>query len=116
MALEDTAAQLISKFGRTSSLLKKSLVPADPLKPWEGSASEGSAQSIEAVFLDFDSNQIDGTVIKAGDQKVLVAAKPTAAISTEDSISDGGKTWRIVSANLLAPGTVAYLWTLQVRT
>lgn len=116
MALEDTAEKLIDKFGRPASLLKKSLTPADPAKPWEGSASEGAAEDITAVFLDFNDDQIDGTVIKAGDQKVLVAAKATADISTEDSIVDSGRTWRIKAANLLKPGSVAYIWTLQVRS
>lgn len=116
MALEDTAVRLIEKFGRDASILIKASAPDVAGEPWDGAVSEGTPQTVKAVFLDFDANQIDGTVIQAGDQRVLVAAKGNPAIDTADSIIDGGRRWRIVNANLLKPGTVEYLWTLQVRS
>lgn len=115
MALEDTAVRLIAKFGRDASILIKGSAADTPAEPWDGAVSEGVPETVKAVFLDFNANQIDGTVIQAGDQRVLVAAKGNPAIDTADTILDGDKRWRIVAANLLKPGTVEYLWTLQVR-
>ena len=115
MALEDTAVRLIEKFGRDAEILIKSSTPDVAAEPWDGAVSEGASETVKAVFLEFDDDQIDGTVIQAGDQRVLVAAKGNPAIDTADSIVDGGRRWRIVRANLLKPGTVEYLWTLQVR-
>ena len=115
MALEDTAVRLIARFGRDASIKIKATAPDDPTAPWDGAASDGVPTIVKAVFLDFDANQIDGTTIQGGDQKVLVAAKGNPAIDTADTITDDGKEWRIVSAMLLKPGVTEYLWTLQVR-
>ena len=115
MALEDTAVRLIAKFGRDASILLKGSAADTPSEPWDGAVSEGVPETVKAVFLDFADNQIDGTVIQAGDQRVLVAAKGNPAIDTADSIIDGGRRWRVVNAELLKPGNTEYLWTLQVR-
>lgn len=115
MALEDTAVKLIAKFGRSATLNVKATAPDDVDSPWDGAASDGVGSVVSAVFLDFEDNQIDGTVIQRGDQLVYVAAKGNPAVDTADSITDGGKTWKIVNANLLKPGNIEYLWTLQVR-
>lgn len=116
MALEDTAVRLIKKFGRQTQVLIRATAPDTAGEPWDGNVSEGVPQTVDAVFLDFDDDQIDGSVIQAGDQKVLIAAKGNPAIDTADSIIDAGRRWRIIDANLLKPGNVEFLWTLQVRS
>lgn len=115
MALEDTVVRLIAKKGRDVELLTKSATPDNAAAPWDGAASEGKPTIVKAVMLDFESNQIDGTVIQAGDQLAYVAAKGNAAIDTSDTIVDDGKRWRIMAADLLKPGNVEFLWTLQLR-
>ena len=115
MALEDTAVKLIAKFGRTASLLRRAAVPDDTNAPWDATASEGVSESITAVFVGFKDDQIDGQTIQSGDQMALIAAKATTGLGTEDSIVDGGRTWRIIAAELIKPGSVEYLWKCQVR-
>lgn len=115
MALEDTAVRLIAKYGRDATVKIKAESPDDANAPWDGAASDGESATVKAVFLDFDDNQIDGTVIQRGDQLVYVAAKGNPAIDTADTITDSGRDWRIVGAKLLKPGNTEYLWTLQVR-
>ena len=116
MALEDTAVRLIAKFGRPATLLRKSLTPDDPATPWDSNNSEGATVSITAAFVAFNKNQIDGTVIQAGDQVCLVAAKATTPITDNDTILDGGARWRIIATELIKPGTIEYLWKCQVRS
>jgi hypothetical protein len=116
VALEDTAETLIAKFGRAATLLKHTGVSANPAAPWDGAASEGVSTAIKAVFVNFKADQIDGTVIQAGDVSILVAAKATADIGTDDTIIDGDRRWRIIAASLVKPGAVSYLWKLQARS
>lgn len=116
MALEDTAVKLINKFGRSAALLRKSDVLGDPAKPWDGAATEGVSETVQAVFVNYKGQQVDGTVIQAGDMQCLIAAKSTTGIGTEDTIVDGTRKWRIISADLIQPGTIEYLWKLQVRS
>jgi len=116
MALEDTAVKLIAKFGRSAALLRKSDILGDISKPWDGATTEGVSETVQAVFVNFKSPQIDGTTIQTGDMVCLIAAKSTTGIGTEDTIVDGTRKWRIISADLIQPGTIEYLWKLQVRS
>jgi len=115
VALEDVAVTLIEKFGRDVTLLSKSATPDDTAAPWDGAASEGTESTIKAAMTEFNNDQIDGTAVQKGDHLSYVAAKGNVAISTADTIVDGGKRWRIIAAQLLKPGTVEYLWILQLR-
>ena len=115
MALEDTAVRLIAKFGRDATLLRKSLTPADDAAPWDSNDSEGATVAIKAAFIAFNKNQIDGTLVQAGDQVALIAAKATTPITDSDTILDGGARWRIISTELIKPGDIEYLWKCQVR-
>ncbi len=115
MALEDTAVKLIAKFGRDVSLLTRSVTPDDAAAPWDATSSEGKPSTVRAVFLDFSADQIDGTVIQSTDVRALVAAKGNAAITTADTILDGAIRYKIEAADLLEPGDVEYIWTLQLR-
>lgn len=115
MALEETAVKLIAKFGRAATLLRKSLTPADAAAPWDSNASEGVSVAITAAFVKYNTNQIDGTTIHAGDQQALVAALATTPITDSDTILDGGKRWRIIGVELVQPGAIEYLYKCQVR-
>lgn len=115
MALEQTAVKLIAKFGRAATLLRKSLTPDDPAAPWDSNDSEGASVAITAAFVKFNTQQIDGTVIQAGDQQALVAALATTPITDSDTILDGGKRWRILNVELVQPGAIEYLYKCQVR-
>jgi hypothetical protein len=116
VALEDTAVRLIAKFGRSATLLRKSLTPDDPAAPWDSNDSEGASVPITAAFVAFKKDQIDGTVIHAGDMQVLIAAKATTPVSDSDTILDGGARWRIIATELIKPGSIEYLWKCQVRS
>lgn len=116
MALEDTAVRLIAKFGRSATLLRKSLTPDDPAAPWDSNDSEGASVAITAAFVQFNKDQIDGTTIHAGDQLALIAAKASTPITDSDTILDGGARWRVINAELIKPGNIEYLWKAQVRS
>ena len=75
-------------------------------------------QSIKAVFLNIEDEHIDGTLIKAGDMKVLMSPlsatiRPllTGTITREAE----GEVWSVVKMKTLNPGGIKLLYTLQVR-
>ena len=121
MALEDTALALIQKFGqgRTVSLLVPAAAAADPAKPWEvdPTSTESSISSLPAVVTPVAQNVIDGNSVRQGDETVLIAGKSlgTTIPSTADKILDDGVEKNVVAVQRIRPGTVDYLYKLQVR-
>jgi len=126
------AKRLIDENGRPITLQASSTTPIDPLKPWRGQtgiATENTPdQSVTAtgVFLnqaDEDNfghveRDTDETLLKRGQQRVLVAFTdlvPSTDVSQFDILLDGTSKWRIVSANILQPGTVGVLYDFAVE-
>lgn len=64
----------------------------------------------------FTEEQIDGTQVRRGDQRLLLAAQDLArAPTTADAILDGLETWQVVNVETVRPGGVALIHRLQVR-
>lgn len=64
--------------------------------------------------------QIDGTLIKAGDQRVMLAALTTAGAALtkpepDDTILIGAKTWTIKAVEPFEPAGLAIFYYLQIR-
>lgn len=118
------AERLVEANGRTVTVTREDRTPADPAKPWEGQADPGtdSALALLAVLLEYDTDEVDGTVIERSDMRALVAAKSAddaagAAVdlTTYDHLDDGADHWRIVGARKVKPGAVVLLYDLQLR-
>lgn len=111
--LQATALRLIDRFGRSVTLSRTALGSGPAHKPGTGSTS---TYSCRAVFQDYSNFERDGTLILAGDRKVLVAAK---GLSIEpqpgDKLIDGLDTYTVVRPSPIAPGATPLLYTLQVR-
>ena len=130
MALDYTnfravAERLITENGRALTLVRKDQGnPADPLKPWR--ASTGAADvsfAITGVFVDFEQEDFDGTLVRRGDKRVLAAASEveTAAapdfdeVEDFDYVLDAGDRWDVVKVDVVQPGTARILYDIQVR-
>ena len=99
-------------------MVKLSRDPTDPAKPWRGTtAADTVSTPVTAVFVGFRKADVDGGLIRRGDQKVLVKAAGLPDITGYDEVVDSeGIKWRIVNVEAVRPGAVTLLYKLQVRS
>ena len=120
MALEDTALDLIRKFGedRQVSLLIPSTSPADPAKPFDvdPTATETSI-TVPAVVVPIARSLVNGNSVQQGDETVLIAGISLGSTipQTDSKILDEGQEKNIVSIDRIRPGKTDFLYKLQVR-
>jgi hypothetical protein len=68
-----------------------------------------------AVLLDYKQRDIDGTLVKQGDQIAYMPPSVTASPKTGDTLTIQGVDWKVVQCKPLAPGQVSVLYELQIR-
>ncbi len=114
------AESMIAQNGRQITVTKSGSAPVVGGKPWQGvsnaagSGSPGATSTVYGVFTEYAERQIDGTIIRRGDKKCLVAGT-AAGLETYDAIKDGAATWQIVKTTTLEPGPTRLLYEFQVR-
>jgi hypothetical protein len=85
----------------------------DPWNPGAGITLDYAVMMVEDTF---GEREMDGTLIRAGDHKVLVS---TAGVTIEPKVSDqlvvGDKAMQIVTVTPLSPGGMILMWTIQAR-
>lgn len=115
------AKRLITKFGQPVELTRITLGEDAPDKPWRPSPNTEESQTVSAVFLNYDIRQIDGDLIREGDQMVLMSSVDT---SVPPSVGDYIKrpveglppeNWTIQFVRPLAPNGEFIMYELGVR-
>ena len=98
--LQATANRLLKGKGQSLTLTK---ITAGPYNPATGgfTGAGTSTQTAYGTILDYETKQIDGTLIKAGDKQLLLSAFKTdgAALTAPvlgDTVSIGGVTYTLV--------------------
>ena len=131
MALDYTrfralAERLIEENGRTISLVRKDQGnPVDSDKPWRGSTGAADITfDVIGVFIDFEADEVDGTLVLRTDKRVLIADKSVTEeggsatnlnIEEYSDIIDGGTRYAIVKPSVIEPGNERIMYDLQVR-
>jgi hypothetical protein len=87
---------------------------AQPANPWDAPAMPGTSQEVWAISENYSARQIDGTLIRAEDRRVMIEAV-TPAPTTADRLSIGGAEYAIVSVQPESPGGVPLYYTCQCR-
>ncbi len=107
----------IAAAGRAVSIVRVvDGAPADPAKPWDLPAASRTDHATHGLFTAYERRIVDGTLIRADDQKVLIPAQGLAiAPTTKDRLEDDGSEWRILSVKPLRPGDSVILYELHVR-
>ena len=116
--LSATAQRLIGANGRTVTLQNRTTTPVDVNKPWLGTTASGTSVSVTAVILDYDNDQVDGTLVQAGDRRALVADDDIDDFDISagtTTLIDGSNTYSIESVMPIQPATKAVIYTLQLR-
>lgn len=124
--LRQTAERLIEENGRVLTLVRKDQGnPVDPAKPWRASTEESEITvDVIGVFIEYEKDEVDGTLVLRGDKRILVADKSVtdeggsaSNLNIEDysDIVDDGTRYRIINPAILEPGSLRMLYDLQVR-
>ena len=75
-----------------------------------------STQTGHAVIIDHDSNNIDGTLIKAGDKKLLLSPAGISAPVINDTVTVGGVIYTVVEPlKTIAPAGAVVMYELNLR-
>lgn len=116
----ELAKRLIAEKGQDATL--RNLTPgslADSNKPWKPGATTNVDKTVRAVFLGYAQKFIDGTSIKTGDQRVLMAATDTSGAAVAPQVDGlvlrGSEKWKIIAIKPLNPAGEPIMYTVQVR-
>lgn len=114
--IASTAQRLINDNGRDVSLKRISRTPGDSNKPWRGPAAAEESFTVKAVVFPYEEKDVDGSIVRLGDKRMYVAANALGQeMATMDAVEDGGVRYRIVVANIIAPGAVSVVYEIQLR-
>ncbi len=124
-SFQNLAERLIEENGRTISLVRRDQAnPTDPAKPWRGSTeADEITVVVKGVFVEYEKMDFDGSLVRRGDKRVLIAAKSVTdesnasnlKIEDYDHVLDAGVRWKIITAELIEPGPLRIMYDLQVR-
>lgn len=118
------AERLILENGRDLTIIKVDRGnPVSASEPWRASDNTAEVQiPVTGVFVEFEMEDIDGTIVRRGDKRVLVAAidieqanKAAEDVENFDKLLDGTVSWKIEHAEIIEPGSLTILYDLHVR-
>ena len=109
--LEEDVAFLLEDLGSSLTLTRKA---AGVYTPSTGlmATTTPTTHTIRGVFIDYRTENVDGTVIRAGDRLLLVSATGSEVAPIMDDVVEG---LRVVSPRAFAPNGVAVAWACQMR-
>lgn len=117
--MASTALRLIERFGQTITL--RDTVPGE-YDPVTGSQTPDVEvdQPAQAILQDYALQQsgmtyAEGTVIKQGDKKILVAAQGLTPPQLTTTVLADGATWTIVNIKEINPAGTPLVYELQGR-
>lgn len=109
-----TAAEMLREFGVSVTVSR--LTPG-AYDPETGTNAAGTTQTWTpwGVMLEYSQREIDGTNIKAGDQRVYMSTTADLDPKPADTVTIGTEVWRVVTSRTLAPAGLKVLLDVQVR-
>lgn len=117
--MASTALRLIEQFGQT--IILRDTVPGeyDPVSGAQTPDVEVD-QPAQAILQDYALQQAgmsyaEGTVIKQGDKKILVAAQGLTPPTLTTTVLADGATWTIVNVKEINPAGTPLVYELQGR-
>lgn len=118
-------AEGISEAGTAASIIRDGVTTGPDYDPVIGPPITAACK---VVYDEWKKSEVDGTLIRRGDRKVLMASSGFSIAadndgnflnepSTADAFKDGqtGKQYAIVNVSQLAPAGVVLMWELQLR-
>lgn len=117
--MASTALRLIERFGQTITLRDTVQGEYDPVTGSQTPDVEVD-QPAQAILQDYALQQAgmsyaEGTVIKQGDKKILVAAQGLTPPTLTTAVIADGATWTIVNIKEINPAGTPLVYELQGR-
>lgn len=124
--LKSLAERLIEANGRTLTLVRRDQGnPVNVAEPWRASTEAAEITiAVLGVFTEFEKEDFDGSLVRRGDKRVLIAEQSVVdnaggasnlKIEDYDHILDGGVRWKILSVELIQPGPTRIFFDVHVR-
>jgi hypothetical protein len=107
--------ELIQEDGRAMTVALPGSV-LDANKPWRGNDA-GTPTNAMGVFFFYTAQEVDGTAIKRGDQRVCLIPDETVDIEKGTKIVDSldGSSWNVIDIQKISHKSDIILYILQVR-
>jgi len=112
-ALVATASRLISNFGGVGVVTRTA---GATFNPATGNYTGGTTTTItgKGVRIEFDKSEIDGSVIQAGDVRILFDADGGTPIN-DDNLSFNSTNYRVMNVKPQSPSGTDIYYELQCR-
>lgn len=127
-SLRLTAERLINENGRALTLQRHDqvnpLVVAEPWRKPDPAGANVVSLTVLGVFTEYEKEDFDGSLVRRGDKRVLIAAKDLEDVRSGsenikvedfDTLLDGSEIWKILTIEVIEPGPLRVLFDLQVR-
>lgn len=111
--LAATVRRLLTQFGTDATLTRTT---TGAYNPAIGAASTTTTTyAAKGARFDYAQRDVDGTLIRAGDQRIYLDVQDMVMPQTGDTITMGGRTWTVVTARSIDPALTAVLYDVQAR-
>ena len=108
-----TANELLAEFGMGITLTRTT---PGAYNPATGGATDTTANHAAiGVKLDYAQSEIDGSLIRVGDQRVYLAPSLVVTPQTGDTLTIGSEVWGVIASRPLSPAGTNVLHDVQVR-
>lgn len=113
--MAQTATRLLAKFGAPAVLSRDG--GTGVYNPQTGQVEGGGTQTWDctAAVLTYSAKDIDGSLIEAGDSRVLIAPDIATVPETGDVVNVAGRTLTVVRVAVTAPAGTVVLYDVQAR-
>lgn len=109
-----TVLRLLGRFGTDVTISRSSAGAYDP-ETGKAASSTATWMAKAARGEPYSSREIDGTLIMAGDLKLIVSADETHDLEPGDTITIEAEVWRVVKPNPVRPATTTVAYMAQLR-
>lgn len=107
------ALESIAEVGQPVTLHRKG--PPGPFVPGQPVTPTVIDYPGTGALFGYKQRDIDGTLIKHGDQRLLLAPQIEVTPKTGDTVTVGAKVYNVVDVGIVAPAGVPVLYKLQLR-
>ncbi|EJA5988805.1 hypothetical protein OD507_005288 [Salmonella enterica] len=111
--LKNRGTALIKKYGYSLSLVRPAKSGIDPATGDRLAGEDSLLYSVTGIDQQYRQSEIDGTLIKTGDKKILLTAETVP--EQGDYLTDGLSRWNIITITPVKPANDVLLYSLQVR-
>ena len=109
----NSAAKSLEKYG-VAATIKKYKINMSTV-PWEPSGRDLVETSCRGVIGEYKASDYTNTSIERGDIRFFLPSKGISGLETGDIISIATQDYKVILANLVAPGGVGILYDIQLR-